>query len=147
MAETTRSKAKKTAPAATGNTLFGPGDFVTNPLKPDWGPGRVVDLKRDVVYVYFRDRPGKEVIRMKQSGLRPGERDAELEGISGYVENASGGFAIEKKKKAGAKLGAKPKKGARPVIHFEDIPDVDDIQLPDDIEMEGELDDHDDERE
>jgi hypothetical protein len=84
---------------------------------------------------------------MKQSGLRPGERDPELEGISGYVETASGGFTLEKKKKAGAKPAAKPKKGARPVIHFEDIPDVDDIQLPDDMEMEGELDDDKDERE
>ena len=138
---------KKNAAPAAPLEGFKPGDFVTNPLKPDWGPGRVVDLKRDVVYVYFRDRPGKEVIRMKQSGLRPGERDPELEGISGYVETASGGFTLEKKKKAGAKPGAKPKKGARPVIHFEDIPDVDDIQLPDDIEMEGELDEHDDERE
>ena len=129
------SKSSKTAAAGSGQT-FGPGDFVTNPLKPDWGPGRVIDLKRDVVFVYFRDRPGKEVIRMKQSGLRPGERDPELEAISGYVETASG-FAIEKKK--GTKLGAKPKKNARPVIVFEDIPDVEELELPDDVDMEAEL--------
>ena len=141
MAEKSKSK-KAAAPAQPAGT-FGPGDFVTNPLKPEWGPGRVVDLKRDVVFVYFRDRPGKEVIRMKQSGLRPGERDPDLEAISGYVETASG-FAVEKKK--GAKLGAKPKKNVRPVIVFEDIPDDIEIEMPDDVELDA-LDMDEDERE
>jgi hypothetical protein len=128
MAEKSKSK-KAAAPAAgTAGQTFGPGDFVTNPLKPEWGPGRVVDLKRDVVFVYFRDRPGKEVIRMKQNGLRPGDRDPELEAISGYVETASG-FAVEKKK--GVKLGAKPKKNARPVIVFEDIADDIEAEIAD----------------
>ena len=134
---------KKSTKPETPGKLFKPGDYVTNPLKKDWGPGRVVDLKRDVVFVYFRDRPGKEVIRMKQSGLRPGERDPELEAIPGFVE-AGDGFAIDKKGKAAAKQAAeKGKKGkkSRPVIVFDDPVDIDEIQLPDDAEMESEMED------
>ena len=131
---------KKDSPAAPVGG-FKPGDYVTNPLKKEWGPGRVVDLKRDVVFVYFRDRPGKEIIRMKQSGLRPGERDAELEAIPGFVETASG-FAVDKKGKAFAKQVAAKGKGkkGRPVIVFDDPVDIEEIELPPDEEMEAELD-------
>lgn len=106
-----RSSTKKAAKPQPRREGLNPGDYVTNPLKPDWGPGRVVDLQRNVVFVYFRDRPGKEVIRMKQSGLTPAEVDAELEAIPGFVAK-NDGFAIEKPKRV-----AKAKK---PVVKFED---------------------------
>jgi len=105
MTESTARKAAKKGAKEKPKTGFGAGDTVTNPLKPDWGPGKVVDLKRDVVFVYFRDRPGKEVIRMKQDGLRAAELDAELEALPEFVEK-NGGFAMPSTRKRAAKKTA-----------------------------------------
>lgn len=117
----------------TPNSIH-PGDYVTNSLKPEWGPGRVVDVKRDIAFVFWRDRPGKEVIRMKPSFLQPAERDPELEAIAGYVEKGDG-FALGKGKK-----GAKGKSAAK-TITFE-IPDeieIEEIEIdPEEMEMEPE---------
>lgn len=130
MAEsTTRASSRKAAKAQPRKEGLNPGDYVTNPLKPEWGPGRVVELKRDVVFVFFRDRPGKEVIRMKQSGLNPTEPDPELEAIPGFVEK-NGGYAIERVKRA-AKGTTK-----KPVIKFaEPVEDIDLGEPPEDLEM------------
>ena len=123
MAEST-ARARKAAKAQPRKEGLNPGDYVTNPLKPEWGPGRVVELKRDVVFVFFRDRPGKEVIRMKQSGLVPTDSDPELEAIPGFVEK-NGGYAIERVKRA-AKGTAK-----KPVIKFaEPVEEIDLSELP-----------------
>ena len=128
MPESTARASSRRASKEAPKTGLSAGDYVTNPLKPDWGPGRVVDLQRAVVFVYFRDRPGKEVIRMKESGLVPAEPDAQLAEIPGFVEK-NGGFAIEKTKRAakgGVKVAAKGGKAKPAVIRFEQ-PDVDDI--------------------
>ena len=111
---TPRASSRKAAKPQPRKEGLNAGEYVTNPLKPEWGPGRVVDLKRDVVFVFFRDRPGKEVIRMKQSGLVPAEVDTELEAIPGFVEK-NGGYAVEKPKRV-----AKAKK---PVVKFEQDPE------------------------
>lgn len=66
------------------------GDYVTNPLKPDWGPGRVAGVKRGIVFVYFKDRPGKDVIKMREAGLVRAETDADLEALPGFVEKETG---------------------------------------------------------
>ena len=100
-----KAATKKTPKSNAGKTGFGAGDYVINPLKPDWGPGKVVELKRNVVFVYFRDRPGKEVIRMKQEGLRPAEVDAELEALPAFVEKGEG-FGLPATRKRAAKKKA-----------------------------------------
>ena len=96
-----KRRAARTEPPRTGLNV---GDYVTNPLKPDWGPGKVVELKRDLVFVFFRDRPGKEVIRMRESGLVPTEADAELEALPDFVEKGDG-YALPRatRRKAPAK--------------------------------------------
>lgn len=83
---------------------LGSGDYVTNPLKPDWGPGKVVELKRNVVFVFFRDRPGGEVIRMRETGLVPAQADAELEALPAFIEKGDG-YALPRvtRKRAAAK--------------------------------------------
>jgi hypothetical protein len=47
------------------------GTVVDNPLKPDWGPGRIVGTKGKNVWVVFRDHPGREAKLMASDGLRP----------------------------------------------------------------------------
>ena len=49
------------------------GTVVDNPLKPDWGPGRIVGTKGKNVWVVFRDHPGREAKLMTPDGLRPAE--------------------------------------------------------------------------
>lgn len=98
----TRTSSKRTKkPAREG---LDTGDFVTNPLKPDWGPGRVAGVKRGIVFVYFRDRPGKDVIRMKENGLVAAEPDAVLEALPDFVEKDAG-YALPRvtKRKVSAK--------------------------------------------
>ena len=97
-------RAARSEPPKTG---LGSGDYVTNPLKPDWGPGRVVDVKRDVVFVFFRDRPGREVIRMKESGVVPTQADAELEALPAFVEKGNGYVLPRVTKKRAAAATAK----------------------------------------
>ena len=127
------AKAQSKKQDKTPNAVH-PGDYVAASLKPEWGPGRVVDVKRDVAFVFFRDRPGKEVIRMKPSFLVPADRDPELEAIAGYVEKGDG-FALGKGKK-GAKGKSAPK-----TITFE-IPEeieIEEIELdPEEMELEQE---------
>ena len=79
-------------------TGLGSGDYVTNDLKPEWGPGRVVEMQRGNAFVFFRDRPGKEVIRMKQHVLRAAEPDEELAAIPGFTEK-DGGYAVTRPKR------------------------------------------------
>ena len=47
------------------------GTVVDNPLKPDWGPGRIVGTKGKNVWVVFRDHPGREAKLMAPGGLLP----------------------------------------------------------------------------
>ena len=117
-------KASTSASTAGSTHEFAPGDYVSNPLKPEWGPGRVVDMKRDIAFVYWRDRPGKQVIKMKPSFLRPADRDPALEAIESYVETVTG-FSVGK--------GRKPAKGkkAAPVIKFDIPDDIDEIEVAD----------------
>ena len=35
------------------------GDYVTHPIKPEWGLGRVLDVAGHTLTVYFRDLPGE----------------------------------------------------------------------------------------
>jgi len=49
------------------------GTVVDNPLKPNWGPGRVVGTKGKNIWVIFRDHPGREAKLMAPDGLRPAE--------------------------------------------------------------------------
>lgn len=102
------SASRRAARSEKPGTGLGSGDYVTNPLKPDWGPGKVVELKRDLVFVYFRDRPGREVIRMRESGLVPTEPDAELEALPDFVEKDSGYVLprVSRKKAAAAAASA-----------------------------------------
>lgn len=109
MTEATARKAssRRSARPEAPKTGLGSGDYVTNPLKPDWGPGKVVELKRDIVFVFFRDRPGREVIRMRESGLVPAEADAELAALPGFVEKDAGYvLARVSKKRAAAKTAS-----------------------------------------
>ena len=120
-ATSTRKSAGKAGSTSSTEHEFVAGDYVSNPLKPEWGPGRVVDVKRGVTFVYWRDHGGKQVIKMKPSFLRPADRDPELEAIEGYIETEHG-YAIGKPKKV-----TKGKKSA-PVIKFD---------IPDDVEIEA----------
>ncbi|HEX6589082.1 MAG TPA: DUF3553 domain-containing protein [Longimicrobiales bacterium] len=87
---TTSSRSKKPAPRREG---LNPGDTVTNPLKPEWGPGRVVALERNLVFVFFRDRPVAEVIRMKETGLAVAEPDPGLAALPDFTPR-DGGYAV-----------------------------------------------------
>lgn len=92
MTDSTRASSRpaKPGPAQAG---LSSGDYVTNDLKPEWGPGRVVEMERGNAFVFFRDRPGKEVIRMKPHVLRAAESDEKLAAIAGFVEK-DGGYKV-----------------------------------------------------
>ena len=91
MAESRTKSRSKAAPARRDG--LNPGDTVTNPLKPDWGPGRVIALERNLVFVFFRDRPVPEVIRMKEAGLVPAEPDPVLDALPAFPAR-DGGYAV-----------------------------------------------------
>ena len=109
MAEAKTKSRSKAAPARRDG--LNPGDTVTNPLKPDWGPGRVIALERNLVFVYFRDREVAEVIRMKEEGLAVAEPDPTLDALPAFVARDRG-YAVPaaaRRKKAAAKKAATPK--------------------------------------
>ena len=113
MAETRTKSRSKAAPARREG--LNPGDTVTNPLKPDWGPGRVIALERNLVFVFFRDRPVPEVIRMKEEGLTPAEPDPVLDALPAFVAR-DGHYAVpaaaRRKKAATTTKKKKPAKEA-----------------------------------
>lgn len=117
MAESkTKTRASK-APVKRRDGL-NPGDTVTNPLKPEWGPGRVIALERNLVFVFFRDRPVAEVIRMKEAGLTPAEPDPILEALPAFVPR-DGHYAVPaaaRKKAPKAPKASKKKAAEKPAI-------------------------------
>ena len=48
----------------------GVGRVVDNPMQPGWGPGRVVAIKGNNLWVVFRDHPGHEAKLMTPTALR-----------------------------------------------------------------------------
>ena len=56
------------------------GDLVVHPLKPEWGPGKIVKIVPERVYVVWRDLPGREAKLLVTSAVRQAadQRDAVL---------------------------------------------------------------------
>lgn len=73
------------------------GEYVTNPARPQWGPGRVLHVAGPKVTIYFRDVPGDDhrdalkTILVDRVVLDPAEigRDAILDNLPPYKD---GGF-------------------------------------------------------
>lgn len=73
------------------------GEYVTHPARPEWGPGRVLDVRGSDVTVYFRDVPGDDpldavkTIRVNAVALATAEltHDAILDNLPPYKD---GGF-------------------------------------------------------
>lgn len=65
------------------------GRLVENPLKPEWGPGKVVHAEGAIVHVFFRDLPGERARRFRQSALRLADvqSDPVLDNLPPFVEH------------------------------------------------------------
>src|SRR5512141_10522 len=63
--------------------MIQPGTLVDNPLKPDWGPGKVLRLEGAIAVVLFRNAPDGEAKRFKIDFLRVAAKqtDPELDAI------------------------------------------------------------------
>lgn len=64
------------------------GTLVINPSKPEWGPGKVVKLASQRVYVVWRDLPDREAKAMVPSALKraPDQGDPILNNLPPLVE-------------------------------------------------------------
>jgi hypothetical protein len=64
------------------------GTLVENPLSPEWGPGMIAHIRRDVAYVFFRGVPDRRAKRFKVDGLRlaPEQSDPILDNLPEFVE-------------------------------------------------------------
>ena len=47
------------------------GTLVTNPQKPEWGPGKVLRVSGEIRHVFFRDLAGRTAKRFKVGSLEP----------------------------------------------------------------------------
>lgn len=67
---------------------FRVGDLVDHPLKVEWGPGKIVKIVPERVYVVWRDLPGREAKLLVTSAVRRAadQRDAILDNLPPLVE-------------------------------------------------------------
>lgn len=66
----------------------GVGSLVENPLKPEWGPGKVAHTRGDTLFVFFRDLPGERARRFRADALRlaASQSDPILDNLPPFVE-------------------------------------------------------------
>jgi hypothetical protein len=66
------------------------GTLVENPSVPDWGPGRVVDVRGDTAHVFFRDVEDHRAKRFKADRLRLAgdQSDALLDNLPEFTEKS-----------------------------------------------------------
>jgi hypothetical protein len=67
------------------------GCLVENPLKPEWGPGKVAHARGDTLFVFFRDLPGERARRFRADALRlaASQSDPILDNLPPFVEKDS----------------------------------------------------------
>ena len=66
------------------------GTIVDNSKMPEWGPGRVLDIRGDTLIVYFRDYPGEGIKKIGAKAgvltLAPSQTDAQLDNLPPYKD-------------------------------------------------------------
>jgi len=64
------------------------GDLVVHPIKPEWGPGKIVKVLPERVYVVWRDLPDREAKQLITSAVRlaADQHDAVLDNLPPLVE-------------------------------------------------------------
>lgn len=64
------------------------GSIVQNPLKPEWGPGKVATVHGGTLYVFFRDLPGERARKFKTEALRLAavQSDPVLDNLPPFIE-------------------------------------------------------------
>lgn len=67
---------------------IGEGSIVENPLKPEWGPGKVARLRGDKADVFFRDLAGERARTFKLDALRlaASQSDPILDNLPPFTE-------------------------------------------------------------
>jgi hypothetical protein len=64
------------------------GSLVDNPLKPEWGPGKVAHARGGTLFVFFRDLPGERARKFRADALRMAESQSDpiLDNLPPFVE-------------------------------------------------------------
>jgi hypothetical protein len=72
------------------------GMIVFNRLKPEWGPGKIIQVEGQFYHVFWRDRPGLETTLMTAAGVaRASSQDGtEFDGLPKFVR-AGNVFAVK----------------------------------------------------
>ena len=81
--------------------MIEPGMLVENPLKPEWGPGKVLRLEGSVAVVIFRDDPDRAPKRFRSEFLTSAKSQADPE--LDLIQVGVGGGAVARKTRTGAR--------------------------------------------
>lgn len=81
--------------------MIEPGMVVENPLKSEWGPGKVLRLEGSVAVVIFRDDPDRAPKRFKSEFLRVAKSQADPE--LDLIQVGAAGGTVARKTRTGAR--------------------------------------------
>lgn len=86
-----------------------PGKLVENPLKPEWGPGKVLRLEGALAEVVFRDDPDRSPRRFKAGFLTTAA--SQTDPVLDLIEVGAAGSALKRKVRTSGRGGKKHEAG------------------------------------